>query len=76
MLNADPKKQADAQIIEKISYQEAIELAYYGASVIHPKTIQPLIQKHHLTYCLLCKSAIARHIDRSLHCIELSKLLH
>ncbi len=46
MLNADPKKQADAQIIEKISYQEAIELAYYGASVIHPKTIQPLESKN------------------------------
>jgi aspartate kinase len=46
MLNADPKKQSDAQIIEKISYQEAIELAYYGASVIHPKTIQPLESKN------------------------------
>ncbi len=45
MLNADPKKKADAQIIEKIAYQEAIELAYYGASVIHPKTIQPLESK-------------------------------
>ena len=46
MLNADPKKQSDAQIIDKISYQEAIELAYYGASVIHPKTIQPLESKN------------------------------
>jgi len=46
MLNADPKKQLDAQIIDKISYQEAIELAYYGASVIHPKTIQPLESKN------------------------------
>ncbi|MEN9334507.1 MAG: hypothetical protein RLY35_1687 [Bacteroidota bacterium] len=45
MLNADPKKKPDAQIIEKIAYQEAIELAYYGASVIHPKTIQPLESK-------------------------------
>ena len=33
-------------IIEKISYREAIELAYYGASVIHPKTLQPLQQKN------------------------------
>jgi aspartate kinase len=46
MLNADPKKQSDAKIIDKVSYQEAIELAYYGASVIHPKTIQPLESKN------------------------------
>ncbi len=46
MLNADPKKRMDAQIIDKVSYQEAIELAYYGASVIHPKTIQPLESKN------------------------------
>lgn len=46
MLNADPKKHDKAQIIDKVSYQEAIELAYYGASVIHPKTIQPLESKN------------------------------
>jgi aspartate kinase len=45
MLNADPKKHADAVLIPHLSYAEAIELAYYGASVIHPKTIQPLQQK-------------------------------
>jgi aspartate kinase len=45
MLNADPKKHADAVLIPQLSYAEAIELAYYGASVIHPKTIQPLQQK-------------------------------
>ena len=33
------------QIIKKISYREAIELAFYGASVIHPKTLQPLQRK-------------------------------
>ncbi len=42
MLSADPKIHADAELIPLISYSEAIELAYYGASVIHPKTIQPL----------------------------------
>ncbi len=45
MLNADPKKHPEAVLIPKLSYAEAIELAYYGASVIHPKTIQPLQQK-------------------------------
>ncbi|MFH0896117.1 MAG: aspartate kinase [Bacteroidota bacterium] len=42
VLNADPKWLADAIKLDEISYREAIELAYYGASVIHPKTIKPL----------------------------------
>jgi aspartate kinase len=42
VLNADPKWFDDTVRLEKISYLDAIELAYYGASVIHPKTIQPL----------------------------------
>jgi aspartate kinase len=45
VLNADPKYYADAQKLEQISYTDAIELAYYGASVIHPKTIKPLENK-------------------------------
>jgi aspartate kinase len=46
VLNGDPKVFSDTQLIEEISYREAIELAYYGASVIHPKTIQPLREKN------------------------------
>jgi aspartate kinase len=42
MLNADPKYFANTKKLEAISFKEAIELSYYGASVIHPKTIQPL----------------------------------
>ena len=45
VLNADPKWFDDTIRLEKISYVDAIELAYYGASVIHPKTIQPLKNK-------------------------------
>jgi aspartate kinase len=45
VLNGDPKVFEDSVLLEEISYREAIELAYYGASVIHPKTIQPLQQK-------------------------------
>ena len=45
ILNADPRYFENAQLINKISYREAIELAFYGASVIHPKTLQPLQQK-------------------------------
>ncbi|SFC99328.1 aspartate kinase [Algibacter pectinivorans] len=42
VLNADPRYFKNAQLLNKISYREAIELAFYGASVIHPKTLQPL----------------------------------
>jgi aspartate kinase len=45
MLNADPKKFKDTIKLDRISFKEAIELAYYGASVIHPKTIKPLQNK-------------------------------
>ncbi len=45
VLNADPRFFQNAQLLNKISYEEAIELAFYGASVIHPKTLQPLQQK-------------------------------
>lgn len=45
VLNGDPKVFEDVQLLRHISYREAIELAYYGASVIHPKTIQPLQEK-------------------------------
>ncbi len=46
VLNADPKRFKDTTNIEFLTYNEAIELAYYGATVIHPKTIQPLQSKN------------------------------
>lgn len=42
VMNADPKWRPDATVLPTLSYREAIELSYYGASVIHPKTIKPL----------------------------------
>jgi aspartate kinase len=45
MLNADPKLFNNTKKLSKISFKEAIELSYYGASVIHPKTIKPLQNK-------------------------------
>lgn len=42
VMNGDPKKFQNTVLIPELSYNDAIELAYYGASVIHPKTIQPL----------------------------------
>ena len=45
VLNADPRKFENAVKLDEVSFKEAIELAYYGASVIHPRTIQPLQRK-------------------------------
>ncbi|MDA7706586.1 MAG: aspartate kinase [Flavobacteriaceae bacterium] len=45
VLNADPRYFENAELLHRISYTEAIELSYYGASVIHPKTLQPLQRK-------------------------------
>ncbi len=46
VMNADPKEFPDAVIIEELSYREVVEMAYYGAQVIHPKTIKPLENKN------------------------------
>ena len=47
VLNADPREFEKTTLIEEISYREAIEMAFYGASVIHPKTLQPLTKKRY-----------------------------
>jgi aspartate kinase len=60
MLNADPKWFDDTIKLDKISFKEAIELAYYGASVIHPKTIKPLQNKN---IPLLVKSFVNPHAE-------------
>lgn len=46
VLNADPRSFENTTLLQKVSFREAIELAYYGASIIHPKTIQPLHSKN------------------------------
>lgn len=43
VLSADPRRVPQAQILSDVSYNEAMELAYFGAKVIHPKTMQPAI---------------------------------
>jgi aspartate kinase len=45
VMNADPKQFPEAQFISELNYNEVIEMAYYGAQVIHPKTIKPLQNK-------------------------------
>ena len=50
LLNADPKYFDDTIKLDSISYTEAIELSYYGATIIHPKTIKPLENKNITLY--------------------------
>jgi aspartate kinase len=45
VMNADPRYFENASLLNQISYREAIELAFYGATVIHQKTLQPLQRK-------------------------------
>ncbi len=46
IMNADPKEFPEAQFISELTFHEAIEMTYYGASVIHPKTIKPIQNKN------------------------------
>lgn len=46
ILNADPRYFSTTKLLQQISYSEAIEMAFYGASVIHPKTLKPLENKN------------------------------
>ncbi|MCB9251389.1 MAG: aspartate kinase [Flavobacteriales bacterium] len=45
VMNVDPKRMSGAKIMREISFNKAIELAYYGATILHPKTMQPLLRK-------------------------------
>ena len=46
ILNADPRIQDNTEKIDNLSYEEAVEMTFYGASVIHPKTIKPIFNKN------------------------------
>ncbi len=46
IMNADPKEFPEAEFISELTFHEAIEMTYYGASVIHPKTIKPIQNKN------------------------------
>lgn len=45
VLSADPGRVPQAQVVERLSYREAFELAYYGARVLHPQTLAPLLER-------------------------------
>ena len=53
VMNADPKQFPEAEFIGELNYNEVIEMAYYGAQVIHPKTIKPL-QNKGIPLCVKC----------------------
>jgi aspartate kinase len=69
VMNADPRYFENASLLNQISYREAIELAFYGATVIHPKTLQPLQKKEIPLYVksfinpLLKGSSVAKGVD-------------
>lgn len=73
VLNADPRYFENAILLNQISYREAIELAFYGASVIHPKTLQPLQKKEIPLYVksfvnpLLAGTSVSRGADLEPH---------
>lgn len=68
VLNADPKKMENTVKIEELSYREAIEMAYSGAQVIHPKTMKPL---HNKNIPLLVKSFVSPEEDGSIiHAVD------
>ena len=73
VLNADPRYFENAILLNQISYREAIELAFYGASVIHPKTLQPLQKKEIPLYVksfinpLLAGTSVSRGVDLEPH---------
>ncbi len=46
VLNADPRRYTNTYVYPQLTYQQAVEMSYYGASVIHPRTIKPLENKH------------------------------
>ena len=64
VMNADPKQFPNAAYISELNYNEVIEMAYYGAQVIHPKTIKPLQNKGIPLYvkCFLDPSSAGTHI--------------
>jgi aspartate kinase len=69
VMNADPRYFENATLLNQISYREAIELAFYGASVIHPKTLQPLQKKEIPLYVksfvnpLLAGTSVSKGLD-------------
>ena len=65
IMNADPNKFGVTQKLDMLSYREAVEMTYYGAKVIHPKTMKPLVEKDIPLYV---RSFIEPHQQGSVIC--------
>jgi aspartokinase/homoserine dehydrogenase 1 len=81
VLSADPRRVPDATVIDSLSYHEAMELAYFGAKVIHPQTMAPAVEKKipiwiRNTFApekpgtLICESPVSSHAVKGITSIE------
>jgi aspartokinase/homoserine dehydrogenase 1 len=67
VLSADPRRVPDAKVIDSLSYNEAMELAYFGAKVIHPQTMAPAVGRG---IPIWIRNTFAPHIQGSLICAQ------
>jgi aspartokinase/homoserine dehydrogenase 1 len=72
VLSADPRRVPNAQVIDQLSYNEAMELAYFGAKVIHPQTMAPAVRQSIPIYI---RNTFAPHRPCTLICAEPSSAL-
>src|SRR5688500_6983738 len=81
VLSADPRRVPDATVIDSLSYHEAMELAYFGAKVIHPQTMAPAVEKKipiwiRNTFAperggtLICESPVSSHAVKGITSID------
>jgi aspartokinase/homoserine dehydrogenase 1 len=81
VLSADPRRVPDATVIDSLSYHEAMELAYFGAKVIHPQTMAPAVEKRipiwiRNTFAperpgtLICQSPVSSHAVKGITSID------
>jgi aspartokinase/homoserine dehydrogenase 1 len=81
VLSADPRRVPDAKVIDSLSYNEAMELAYFGAKVIHPQTMAPAVTREipilikntfhaHLPGTLICARPTSAHIVKGITTID------
>ena len=81
VLSADPRRVPDATVIDSLSYHEAMELAYFGAKVIHPQTMAPAVEKRipiwirntfapERSGTLICESPVSSHAVKGITSID------
>jgi bifunctional aspartokinase / homoserine dehydrogenase 1 len=87
VLSADPRRVPDATVIDSLSYHEAMELAYFGAKVIHPQTMAPAVEKRIPIWIkntfapdkpgtLICESPVSSHAVKGITSIDRIALLN